>query len=93
MPRMYYAAVQVDVENVDTGNPQSDKFTELVQVYRFLENNMNCGFTNIFVFDTPSVLYDLDCIISLNGEFRNNGKMNIPLKHQINNDVYFDMKF
>ncbi len=93
MPRLYFAAVKVDVENVDTGNPQSDKFSELVQVYRFLENNNNCEFTHVFVYESPAVSYDLDCIISLNGEFRNKGKMNMPLVDQADSSCFSDMKF
>jgi len=93
MPRLYFAAVQIEVENIDTGNIQDDKFTELIHVQRFLENNRNCEFTKVFVFDTPAVSYDLNCIISLNGKFRNNSKMNIPLVDQADSRCFSDMKF
>jgi len=94
MPRLYYAAVQVEVENIDSGNAQDDKFSELIHVQRFLERNANFGFTHILIFSSPAVSYDLESILTVNSwKNESDHKAMMPLAPQINNDAYFDMKF
>ena len=98
MSRLYYAAVQIEVENIDSGNVQDDKFSELIHVQRFLERNANCGFTRVFIFSAPAVSYDLESILTVDRniwrkESVDNHKVMMPLTHQIDNDVSLNMKF
>lgn len=98
MPRLYYAAVQIEVENIDSGNAQDDKFSELIHVQRFLERNAKCGFTRVFIFSTPAVSYDLESILTVDrniwkNEPVNNHKGMMPLTRQFDHDVSYEMKF